>query len=908
MILCFAGLFVVLAHVFAQSLITTYAGPQLPVSGTPALNQAVDFPSAVIPDGTGGVYVVSTNQSRVYDIAADGTLRLVAGSSYGFSGDGGPATNAKLASPSGLARDSMGNLYIADTRNNRIRKITRNGVITTIAGTDTAGFSGDGGPASVAQLSLPGDVAVDETGNIYFTDQSMSPIGRVRRIGTDGVITTVAGGGNTSVATSGIPATSAALSPTGIAVDPAGNLYIATGFVVKVGRDGMMTPLAQRIGGYSGRGGFVCSSSGDGGPASASVVCYPNRLALDSSGSLYLTDGNTVRKITTDGIIRTIAGGDSCNPGASDGQAATSFCLRPFSIAVDNSGSLYISEADISGLGRSDPSRIRKVTADGLLTTIVANSISGFAGDGGPARFAQLAQPGPLAVDTAGNLYFADYVNNRIREVTADGVIHTIAGNGIQGFAGDGGPATSAEIDPPIDLFVDSLNNVYMLEDGTGRVRKITTDAVINTIAGCYGVCSGGPSQDGIPATQATLFPANRIAVDAAGTLYIAQNDRVRKVGTDGIITTVVTFGSLYPNTNVVGFAPDPADGFYIRSQLGNCQVLKLSPDGSTTLVAGAGPCGFGGEGDGGPATSAELSLVTAVKQDGAGNIYLAEPPRVREVSTDGIIRTVAGGINVYGFSGDGGPATSAQFDGFFNYIAVDSAGNIYVSDNGNNRIRKVVTSSTSTCGTTAEPLMTLNLQPGFYIAEVRNKPGTPGGFWGMEVRAQLGSLAGGLDLGGGTFTAGGLTSFGAFYFPSGGPVHIKVNTQPLSGTGPFSMTLRVLDATHQPIMRDQAAGTSAEFDTPSLAPGFYIVEVRTPENAPTATYQMQIGTPGIGVVADAGGYVNDGIVGFGAFYISQTQDVGIKVFGTSAYGAAAASCTALTLRNASGQVIQTAP
>src|SRR6266481_3785270 len=160
-----AGLFVVLMHGLAQGLITTYVGPQMPVSGNPALNQAIDFPSAVVPDGAGGVYVVSTNQNRVYAVPADGTLRIVAGSSYGFSGDGGPATNARLASPSGLALDSMGNIYIADTGNNRLRKVTTDGVITTIGGTGTAGFSGDGGPATSAQLSGPTGIALDAVGN-----------------------------------------------------------------------------------------------------------------------------------------------------------------------------------------------------------------------------------------------------------------------------------------------------------------------------------------------------------------------------------------------------------------------------------------------------------------------------------------------------------------------------------------------------------------------------------------------------------------------------------------------------------------------------------------------------------------------------------------------------------------------
>ena len=686
MVLCFAGLFVVLAHIFAQSVITTYVGPQMPVSGSPALSQAIDYPTAVVPDGTGGLYVLSTNQNRVYAIAVNGTLTLVAGSTYGFSGDGGPATDARLASPSGLARDAMGNLYIADTGNNRIRKVTIDGTITTIAGTGTAGLSGDGGPADAAQLSGPGDITVDGGGNIYFVDQS----GRVRKIGTDGRISTVAGGGTAAVSMSGIPATSASLSPTGVAVDMAGNLYIATGFVVKVGLDGMMSPMANRTGTY-GRGGFVCTQSGDSGPASVAVVCYPNRLTVDSTGNLYLTDGNLVRQITTDGIIHTLAGvatGNPCTLNGADGQPATSVCLRPFSVAVGADGSLYILEADTSGLSRSDPSRLRKVTPDGFIRTIVANNVSGFAGDGGPATSAQLSQPGPIALDTMGNLYIADGENNRVRKVTTDGVIRTIAGNGIEGSGGDGGPATAAEITGPLDLFVDGSNNVYILGQFPSLVRKITTDGVISTIAGCYGVCASAPNQDGVPATQAVLSTAQRIAVDAAGNLYVLLTDRVRKVGADGVITTVATFDSNY---GVQGFALGPAGSFYITSrQTGNCRILKLSPDSSITTVAGSAPCGFGGDGDGGPATSAALSDVSAIKLDAAGNIYLIESPRVRKISTDGIIHTIAGGIIMEGFSGDGGDATLAQFNNSLTGIAVDAAGNVYISDNGNNRIRKV--------------------------------------------------------------------------------------------------------------------------------------------------------------------------------------------------------------------------
>jgi sugar lactone lactonase YvrE len=679
------ALFVLLTHGLAQGLITTVVGPQLPASGEPALNQAIDFPSDVVPGDSGSVYVVSANQNRVYRIA-DGILTIIAGSTYGFGGDGGLAANARFASPSGAARDPMGNLYIADTYNHRIRRITKDGVITTIAGTGTAGGGGDNGPATSAQLGLPTAITVDRNGNIYFAE---SDNGRVRRIDTNGVISTVAGGGNSRPDTSGIPATSAALSPTGVAVDASGNIYIASGFVLKVTPDGTMTPLTSHTVTGGGRGGFTCTSSGDGGPASAANVCFPNRLAVDQSGNLYLIDSGRIREITTDGLIQTVAGGGTSS---ADGVQATTVSLRAFALSLDLDGSLYISEADTSSLFRSVPSSIRKVTPDGVIATIVANAVSGFSGDGGPASSAQLSAPGPIAVDSEGNLYIADYLNNRIRKVSADGVIQSVAGNGTQGFSarvGDGGPATSAEIRPSLDIVVDSSNNLYILEEGTGLVRKITTDGVINTIAGCSGSCTGAPNADGLPATQAVLVTPRRIAVDAAGTLYIAENDRIRKVGADGIITTALTFDR---NTyNPIGFALDPAGGFYISSQFTRtCQISKLSLDGSATVIAGSGPCGFPGTGDGGPATSAELSgAVTGIKLDAAGNIYFIERPRVRKVSRNGIITTVSGGTIVPGFSGDGGTATAAQFNDTLE-IAVDGAGILYISDNGNHRVRRV--------------------------------------------------------------------------------------------------------------------------------------------------------------------------------------------------------------------------
>lgn len=213
--------------VLAQSgIITTYVGPGLPIMGALATTQALDTPTSVAPDGAGGFYVVSQYQNRVYRVAADGRLSLAAGSGVaGFSGDGGPATAAQLNSPSGVAVDAAGNLYIADAKNNRIRKVTASGVISTVAGNGAYGFSGDGGPATAAQLDGPYAVAVDSTGSLYITDAFND---RIRKVTTAGVINIVAGNGTYGFSGDGGPSTAAQLyDPADVVVDSAGNLFIA---------------------------------------------------------------------------------------------------------------------------------------------------------------------------------------------------------------------------------------------------------------------------------------------------------------------------------------------------------------------------------------------------------------------------------------------------------------------------------------------------------------------------------------------------------------------------------------------------------------------------------------------------------------------------------------------------------
>ena len=332
------------------------------------------------------------------------------------------------------------------------------GNIATIAGNGSAAFSGDGGPATAAGLNHPRTLVIDSNGNLYISDVDNL---RIRRVTPAGIISTVAG--------NGLP-----------------------------------------------------GSSGDGGPAVNASLSSMLGLALDNAGNLYIADaGNRrVRKVTPAGIISTIAG-TGVQGSSGDGGPATSAQLNTPASVLFSAGNLYISD--------SSNQRIRRVSSDGTITTIAGNGVTGFSGDGGPATGAALAFPLGMAMDSVGNLYFADGNNNRVRRISPAGVITTVAGNGVGHFAGDQGPAVSASLDVPEDVAFDTAGNLYIADAGNNRVRKVDGSGLITTLAG---MAENGFSGDGGPATQAMLdFPWG-LATDATGNVYVADrvNNRVRVV------------------------------------------------------------------------------------------------------------------------------------------------------------------------------------------------------------------------------------------------------------------------------------------------------------------------------------------------------------------------------------------
>lgn len=670
------SLWIALAMVAGQAIsqvITTVAGTTFtfPSQPLPALSAPLGFPQGVAADAKGNVYVADTFNNLVLRIAPDGTLTIAAGNGTSLSsGDGGLATNAGVAGPAGVAVDSSGNLYIAEAF--RIRMVS-GGIITTVAGNGTQGFSGDGGPATKASLNNPSSLAVDNSGTVYIVDRLNN---RVRKV-SGGIITTVAGDSNPRFSGDGGPAASAGLNnPNGIAVDSNGALYIADllNYRIRKVSAGIITTVAG-----NGTAGF----SGDGGPAAAASLYLPASVGVDSAGNLYIADLRRIRKVTTDGAISTVAGtGEDSYTG--DGGPALSAGIVPTSLSVDSTANLYF----------SDHAKIRKVSA-GIINTIAGNGAFKFSGDGGPATSATLNGPAAVAVDTAGSLYIADRQNNRIRKVSG-GVMSTIAGNGGFGFGLDG-PATGSVLGAPGGIAADASGNVYIADTAGSRIRKIS-GGTITTIAGT-GI--QGSTGDGGPALNAQLINPAAMVLDATGSIYFVEQStsKIRKIS-NGIITTVAGNGTsgfsgdggpavAAQLNDPTGIAIDSAGNLYI-SDFVNTRIRKVS-NGTITTIAGNGSFGYSGEG--GPAGSASLDGPEGIAADAQGNLYVVDGLHVRKIS-NGIISTIAG-TAVPGFAGDGGPAKNATFNGLSG-IAVDARGDLFLADTQNDRIREILSAPAS--------------------------------------------------------------------------------------------------------------------------------------------------------------------------------------------------------------------
>jgi len=722
----------------------------------PAKSPAVGAPVGVAVDGAGNLYFSST-RNQIFKVDAQGNLTTVAGSSStGYSGDGGPATAASFnffltaIGAGNLAADSAGNLYLADSDNQVVRRVdAATGVITTVAGNGVQGPAGDGGPATSASLNYPNSVALDGQGNL-FIGQAGSFTEDVERVDArTGIISVVAGTqGSTGYSGDGGPATRAQLDggySLEVAVDRAGNLYIGDSMNCAIRAVNLQTspitvatiPIQPgNIATVAGNGSCISNgSNGDGGPATSAVLAAERLgVAVDAAGNIFISGGGVIRRVDgTSGIITTAAG-------AAQGLAG------PVAVTVDGHDNVFI--ADLGAIPGSNNSQVLRI--DGTSGAVTAFAGGTGIGDGGPATSAELwlqhsltVYSAGVALDGSGNLFIADSENNRVRRVdAASGTITTIAGNGLQGTSGDGGPATAAEMSYPAGVAVDAGGNVFIADFGNGSIRRV--DAVTGTMTRVAGSAQLGmngascTSGDGGPASSAEAVSAWNVNIDAAGNLYIAggtSNCVGRIDAVTGILTTVAGNGGKPGFTGDGGpatsacmnwpsaVAADSAGNIYI-ADLFNGRIRQVDHEtGFISTVAGGG-----GAPPGGPALGALLVRPSGVAVSATGNLFIADYSIARVYRVDHLsgILTVVAGNGTSTFSGDGANAAAAGLD-FPSKIALQG-NDLYIADAWNQRVRHVALPAYVVLGATSEAFgsQALNTPSAPQMVTLTNSGDTP--------------------------------------------------------------------------------------------------------------------------------------------------------------------------------------
>ncbi|HTK73914.1 MAG TPA: IPT/TIG domain-containing protein [Gemmataceae bacterium] len=625
-----------------QYVISTFAGGVPPVTPAAAAGVSIGDPPRVAVDAAGNIYFGSLH--AIYKVDRSGTLLRIAGAGRAGQTSDGPALATELDYPVGIAVDPAGTIYYAERNGGGLLRRIASGAISSM---------------TVEGVVRPMGIRSDSAGNLYLADMAANVI---RKLSTTGAVTIVAGNGTPGFSGDGGPATAASLNgPEGMTTDPAGNLYIADTFnhrVRVVAPDGTISTFAGT--GFPGYGG-------DDGPASSGTMILPTDVAVDAAGNVYIADlGNSrVRKVTR-GVITTLAGNSGGLP-PRDGLAATAVRLAgPTGLAVDAQGAVYIAEGSIGSGSELDRGsfRIWKVVGD-RITSAAGVGLRSFSGDGGPAALAQFDAPAALAYDGKGNLYIADSQNHRIRRIAPDGVVTTVAGNALPGFSGDGGPATSAELNRPTGVAVDSNGNIYIADSGNNRVRMVFASGIIGTLAGNGNTALFG---DGGNSALAALNRPQGVAVDSSGAVYIADtgNHCIRRV-VNAVIDTVAS-GLRTP----IGVAVDDSGSIWV-ADAGDGTVRQFLKGGTLT---------------------AALPGARGIAIDAGGRVFAAGTDRVVRVESDGSLTTIAGSGQCC-YSGDGGPAGAARLNGPWGVVS-DSSGNLYIADSGNDAIRVATVSATT--------------------------------------------------------------------------------------------------------------------------------------------------------------------------------------------------------------------
>jgi len=637
-------------------------------------------PNGVAASAAGDLYIADAHNDVVEKVTPAGILSIIAGvSGQAGAPTPGPATSSDLGDPTAVAVDGAGNLYIADSGDDVVEKVTPDGTLSVVAGVPGALGAPTPGPAASSDLANPSGVTVDGAGNLYIADPDNDVVEKV----TPGGVLSVAAGvpAQFGAPTPGPAASSDLANPSGVTVDGAGNLYIAdpdNDVVEKVTPGGVLS-LAAGVPAQFG--------APTPGPATSSDLGLPESVALDGAGNLYIADPDNyvVERVTPGGEL-TVAAGDGQSGAPTPGPSTSSELGSPSSVAVDGQGNLYIADAGNDVVERATP--------EGILAVVAGYTPSGGPSPG-PATSSNLNLPLGVAVDGAGNLYIADTGNSVVERVTPAGVLSIVAGVPLQSGAPTPGPATSSDLGAPAAVAVGGAGNLYIADTANDVVDGVTPAGALSVVAGVPGE-SGAPTAG--PAARSDLGDPAGVAVDRAGNLYIADtaSDVVEKVTAGGTLSVVAGDGELGtptpgPATSSDLGAPaavavDGSGNLYI-ADTANDVVEKVTADGTLSVIAGMP--GKSGAASSGPATSSSLGNPSGVAIDGAGNVYIAD------TANDVVERvTPAGALSVV--AGDGefgaptpGPATSSDL-GDPAGVAVDAAGNIYIADTDNSDIEAV--------------------------------------------------------------------------------------------------------------------------------------------------------------------------------------------------------------------------
>jgi sugar lactone lactonase YvrE len=644
---------------FSEQKVYTVAGGYVG-DGKPATSAGLSIPTYAVFDAKGDLIISDSGNCRIRRVAVTGEISTIAGTGIcGFSGDNGKAVSAEINFPTGLAIDTGGNLFFSDSDNSRVRKVTPTGTISTVAGNGTVGFCGDGGAAQRACLNAPRQLAVVGRGageNLIIADTSNH---RIREVLGTGIITTVAGNGVAGYSGDGGAAKLASLDgPQGVAIDLAGHALLIADSVNNVIRKvdigtGIITTLF---------GEQLCGND-------FQSLCNPEGIWVDTMGNLYIADifNNRVVELPNGSDTAVLEAGTGDGNGFNgDGLPATgTFLEDPEDVTLDGSGNVVIVD--------EGNSRIRRGSGSQLMTTLAG----GFIGDGGSGKMATLNAPFELAFDHAGNLLIADTFDNRIRRVSQKDIISTVAGTGLTGNSGDGGPAIAADLNVPFGVTGDNNGNIYIADTSNSAIRRVDAGGTITTFVNGF------------------TFPLG-LTTDSAGNVYEADlNCVVWKFTPDGSGTIVAgelgqcgfgIDGGLAIRSELdqpEGVAMDSQGNLYIADSANN-RVQVVNTAGVVNTLAGDGTCGFSG--DGGSAKNSMLCFPTSVAVDSANNVYIADTLnfRVRMVDSLGTIMTFAGTGSV-GYNGDGLPPLRANLEP--ESVAVGLGGLIAIEDAPSGRV-----------------------------------------------------------------------------------------------------------------------------------------------------------------------------------------------------------------------------